>query len=234
MAPFHNYPTGRATRQSLGRCAGAAVHQRALALLLLAPRQRSGRSGRGQPQGHRTHAHLWSDGLGQDRLHRLSGDACSCGRARRRSIFDKDRGLEILVRALGGEYLDAAGTVRRRASIRCSCRRSPEHVEFLKTWLRLLVRRRAAARSVRARSADLDQALRGTLALERLGAAPVAAASNFSIRPTLRACTRASARWCAAAQGDYAWVFDNPTDSVVGRLAGRAVIGFDVTRVPRA
>ena len=27
-------------------------------------------------------------------------------------VFDKDRGLEILVRALGGEYLRAAGTAR--------------------------------------------------------------------------------------------------------------------------
>jgi type IV secretion system protein VirB4 len=37
------------------------------------------------------------------------------------------------------------------------------------------------------------------------------------------------ARWCATAQGDYAWVFDNPTDSVAARLSGPTVIGFDVT-----
>ena len=43
MAPFHNYPVGRADRQSLGRGAGAAVHERALAVLLLAARERSRR-----------------------------------------------------------------------------------------------------------------------------------------------------------------------------------------------
>ena len=37
-------------------------------------------------------------------------------------LFDKDRGLEILVRALGGMYLPLE-TACRPASIRCSCRR---------------------------------------------------------------------------------------------------------------
>ena len=103
MVPFHNYPSGRATRQSLGRCADAARDERALAVLLFAPRQRSDRSGRRQPQGHRPYLHLRTDRLRQDRVHRLPGRA-----ARRQGvtqvIFDKDRGLEILVRALGGEY----------------------------------------------------------------------------------------------------------------------------------
>jgi type IV secretion system protein VirB4 len=36
-------------------------------------------------------------------------------------------------------------------------------------------------------------------------------------------------RWCASGRGDYAWAFDNPTDSVIPRLNGKAIIGFDVT-----
>ena len=40
---------------------------------------------------------------------------------------------------------------------------------------------------------------------------------------------RGSARWCEGAGGDYAWVFDNPVDTLAARLAGRPVIGFDVT-----
>ena len=32
-----------------------------------------------------------------------------------------------------------------------------------------------------------------------------------------------------AAGGDYAWVFDNAEDAVVPRLAGHAIVGFDVT-----
>ena len=37
------------------------------------------------------------------------------------------------------------------------------------------------------------------------------------------------ARWCESHRGDYAWVFDNACDSVVARLSGAALIGFDVT-----
>ncbi len=38
--------------------------------------------------------------------------------------------------------------------------------------------------------------------------------------------SRVGARDCG---GDYAWVFDNPIDTLAARLAGRLVIGFDVT-----
>jgi type IV secretion system protein VirB4 len=37
------------------------------------------------------------------------------------------------------------------------------------------------------------------------------------------------ARWCESCRGEYAWVFDNPRDTIVSRLTDRAVIGFDVT-----
>src|SRR5207248_9955874 len=37
------------------------------------------------------------------------------------------------------------------------------------------------------------------------------------------------ARWCESAHGEYAWVFDNPSDSVVARLSAHPTIGFDVT-----
>ena len=41
-------------------------------------------------------------------------------------IFDKDCGLEILVRALGGDYLPLKNGDRTRASTRCSCRHAIE------------------------------------------------------------------------------------------------------------
>jgi type IV secretion system protein VirB4 len=36
-------------------------------------------------------------------------------------------------------------------------------------------------------------------------------------------------RWCESAGGDYAWVFDNPRDTVAARLGAGSLIGFDVT-----
>jgi type IV secretion system protein VirB4 len=102
------------------------------------------------------------------------------------------------------------------------------HVEFLKTWLRALVRP-AGARVLAAREeADLDQALHGTLALD-----PEARRLSRLIEfldPTDPEGVHARlVRWCEVSQGDYAWVFDNCEDSVVPRMNAHPVIGFDVT-----
>jgi type IV secretion system protein VirB4 len=108
---------------------------------------------------------------------------------------------------------------------------NPANTEFLKAWLRLLAgggqTGTAGASAVR-ESADLDQALKGTLALDR----EVRRLSRLIefLDPTdpegLHA--RLSA-WCVAGRGDYAWAFDNPADSVISRLDGKSVIGFDVS-----
>ncbi len=91
-------------------------------------------------------------------------------------IFDKDRGLEILVRALGGDYLPlknglATGFNPLQLPV------TPANVEFLKAWLRELSKRRSlgmpVATAVR-EAADLDQALRGTLCSRAGGATSVA------------------------------------------------------------
>ena len=72
MAPFHNYPAGRAHRQSLGRGADRPRDERALAVSFLASCERPEGPGGRVAQGHGPHAHLRTDGLGQDRLHRVS------------------------------------------------------------------------------------------------------------------------------------------------------------------
>ncbi len=81
-------------------------------------------------------------------------------------IFDKDRGLEILVRALGGEYLPLANGVPTGFNP-LQLPVTAAHVEFLKTWLRSLVRPAGGQPLAAREEADLDQALHGTLALER-------------------------------------------------------------------
>jgi type IV secretion system protein VirB4 len=142
-------------------------------------------------------------------------------------VIDKDRGLEILVRALGGEYLPLSNGIPTGFNP-LQLPSTPAHVEFLKCWLRTLVLPGGAgALSVR-QQADLDQALHGTLALQ-----PVARRLSRLIEfldPTDPEGVHARlARWCASAQGDYAWVFDNAEDSVVQRLGAQSVIGVDVT-----
>ena len=141
-------------------------------------------------------------------------------------LFDKDRGLEILVRALGGEYLELRQGLPTGLNP-LQLPDTPQHVEFLKSWLRVLVRRSGTALTAR-ENADLDQALRGTLALE----APARRLSRLVdfLDPTDPEGVHARlTRWCESTQGDYAWAFDNPADSVIGRMGARSLIGFDVT-----
>jgi type IV secretion system protein VirB4 len=226
MAPFHNYPTGRASGNHWGD---------ALALLCTSARS---------PYYFSLHASDPADpdgGSRKDTGHTLicgptgSGKTVFIGflvtlltqQGATQVIFDKDRGLEILVRALGGEYFELRhGNPTGFNPLQLP--EAPQHVEFLKTWLRLLVRRPGGVAPSARESADLDQALRGTLALEH-SARRLSRLIDFLDPTDPEGMHARLGRWCAAAQGDYAWAFDNPADSVVGRLTGRTVIGFDVT-----
>ena len=68
-------------------------------------------------------------------------------------VFDKDRGLEILVRALGGEYC-ALKNGEPTGFNPLKLPPTPLNVEFLKSWLRVLVRpaQRRAHRAPASRS----------------------------------------------------------------------------------
>lgn len=226
MAPFHNYPLGRATGNHWGD-----------ALTLLCTRASS-------PYYFSLHASDPTDTDGGSR--KDTGHTFICGptgsgktvfigflvtmlerHGATQIIFDKDRGLEILVRALGGEYLALSQGVATGFNP-LQLPTEAQHLEFLKAWLRMLVRP-PGGRALGAREeSDLEQALRGTLALER----PARRLSRLLefLDPTDRDGMHARlTRWCEVCQGEYAWVFDNAADSVVPRLAGRAVIGFDTT-----
>ena len=228
MAPFHNFPCGRATGNHWGD-----------ALSLFSTSARS-------PYHFSLHASDPKDADGGSR--KDTGHTLICGptgsgktvfigfmiamlhrQGATQIVFDKDRGLEILVRALGGEYLPlkngvATGFNPLQLPI------TPANVEFLKTWLRnlsagpLQPRHSGSARE----TADLDQALRGTLALEP-EARRLSRLVEFLDPTDPEGLHARLARWCDVCRGDYAWVFDNPRDTVVSRLAGRSLIGFDVT-----
>jgi len=230
MAPFHNFPTGRATDNHWGD---------ALTLLVTSA---------GSPYYFSLHASDPADpdgGSRKDTGHTLICGPTGSGKtvfigfliamlARQgvtQVVFDKDRGLEILVRALGGEYFPLRSGVPTGFNP-LQLPITPANIEFLKVWLHELSGGSArsacaSANSVRER-ADLDQALRGTLALD----APARRLSRLVefLDPTDPEGLYARlSRWCETCGGDYAWVFDNPTDTLAHRLSGRASVGFDVT-----
>jgi type IV secretion system protein VirB4 len=145
-------------------------------------------------------------------------------------VFDKDHGLEILVRALSGDYFPLNHGVPTGFNP-LQLPATPSNVEFMKGWLRELsgISRHAAlaARSVR-EQADLEQALRGTMALD-VSVRRLSRLIEF-LDPTDPEGLHARLRcWCEGTGGDYAWVFDNPIDTLAARLSGRLVIAFDVT-----
>jgi type IV secretion system protein VirB4 len=229
MSPFHNYPLGRARGNHWGD---------ALSLFITSARS---------PYYFSLHASDPADADGGSR--KDTGHTLICGptgsgktvfigfliamlsrQGVTQVIFDKDRGLEILVRALGGGYLPLKNG-RPTGFNPLQLPDTPSNVEFLKVWLRELSRgeprAHADSRSVREK-ADLDQALRGTLSLEPQ-ARRLSRLVEFLDPTDPEGLHARLAPWCEGCRGDYAWVFDNAADSVTPRLSGRTLIGFDVT-----
>jgi len=224
LVPFHNYPQGRATGNHWGD-----------ALTMLVTSARS-------PYYFSLHASDPKDPEGGSR--KDTGHTLICGptgsgktvfigflvamlsrQGATQVIFDKDRGLEILVRALNGEYLPLKNGEPTGFNP-LQLPPTPANVEFLKGWLRALLGPKPLATR---EEADLDQALRGTLALD-LPARRLSRLIEFTDPTRADGIHARLSRWCESTGGDYAWVFDNLQDSVTSRLAaGRSVIGFDVT-----
>ena len=224
MANFHNFPTGRPTDNHWGD---------ALAMLI---------SSAQSPYYFSLHASDPADPEGGSR--KDTGHSLICGPtgsgktvfigfmvamlARQgvtQVLFDKDHGLEILVRALGGEYLPLRNG-RPTGFNPLQLPETPESLEFQKQWLRCLVRS-AVPLTVREES-DLDHALRGTLALEP-ERRRLSRLIEFTDVTRSEGVHARLARWCESTGGDYAWVFDNSEDVVVRRLGSRRIIGVDVT-----
>jgi type IV secretion system protein VirB4 len=233
MAPFHAYPVGRARGNHWGD---------ALTLLITSARS---------PFFFSLHASDPHDPDGGSR--RDVGHTCICGPTgtgktviigfliamltkfgATQVIIDKDRGLEILVRSLGGEYLPL------KNGIPTGCNPlhlppTPANVEFLKTWLRMLIQPARAAQPLTAagglpvrQEADLEMALRGTLALE-VGARCLSRLIEFLDPTDPEGLYARLSKWCHATNGDYDWAFDNANDLIVAQLSRHALIGFDAT-----
>ena len=224
MAPMHNYPVGRATGNHWGE---------ALTLLITSARS---------PYYFSLHASDPREPDGGSR--KDTGHTFICGptgsgktvvigflvsmlhtQSVTQVLFDKDYGLEILVRALGGEYL-ALRNGEPTGFNPLQLDPTPSNVEFLKRWLRMLVR--GASPLDAHEETDLEQALRGTLALAR-EARRLSRLIEFTDSTRHDGVYARLSRWCHATQGEYAWAFDNEADAIIPRLGKHAIVGFDVT-----
>ncbi|MDP9912478.1 type IV secretion system protein VirB4 [Variovorax boronicumulans] len=228
MSPFHNFPTGRATGNYWGDAltmfmtrAGSPYY-----FSLHASDTRSPDGGSRRDVGHITG--VGPVGTGKTTLLGFCMVAICNRLDATQVIFDKDEGLHILVRALGGQYLP----LKNGAPTGCNPLQLDDaiadNVEFMRQWLRRLVMRTPNETLTVRQEDDLDQALHGTLKLDpsfrRLSR--LAAFLDITDPEGMHARLR---RWCASEHGDYAWVFDNERDDVAPLLARHSLVGFDVT-----
>jgi len=227
LCPFHNFPCGRAVGNHWGEAlavfktsAGSAYH---FSLHASDPREPEGGSRR--DTGHTFICGPTGSGktvfLGFCVALLLKHGATQV-------VFDKDRGLEILVRALGGEYL----AFKRGVPSGCNPLQlplTPANRAFLRRWLLLLVDRPGRPLTVR-EEADLDQALNGALALVPQ-ARRLSRVLEFLDPTDLDGPHARLARWCAVADGDLAPVFDDGDDRIAPLLGRATVLGFDMTEV---
>jgi len=225
MSPFHNFPIGRATGNHWGDALTMLITNARspfyFSLHASDPRAEDG--GSRKDIGHTSV--IGPTGSGKTVL--IGFLVCMLTKAHTTQVlFDKDRGLEILVRALGGRYLPLKNGVPTGMNP-LQLELTAGNVEFLKMWLRRLVERRDRPFTVREES-DLDMALHGTLKLPA-NARRLSRLLEF-LDPTDPEGMHARLRtWCASEKGDYGWVFDNREDSVTPLLERSALMGFDVT-----
>jgi type IV secretion system protein VirB4 len=230
MSPFHNFPRGRARNNHWGDAVTTLITSAA------------------SPYYFSLHASDPADvdgGSRKDTGHTLicgptgSGKTVFIGflitmlsrQGATQVIFDKDRGLEILVRALHGAYLPLRNGVPTGFNP-LQLPATPTNTEFLKTWLRELTGSRLdSSKQSQIRASDekdLEQALHGTLALD-LPERRLSRLVEFLDPTDPEGLHARLARWCESCRGDYSWVFDNPRDSVLSRIGGGGMVGFDVT-----
>jgi type IV secretion system protein VirB4 len=224
MAPFHNYPLGRAEGNHWGE---------ALALLCTSARSpyyfSLHASDPSDPEGRKDTGHTFICGPTGSGKTVFIGFMVSMlhRRGATQVLFDKDRGLQILVHALGGEYFELRHGVPTGFNP-LQLPPAPAQLEFQKSWLQLLVRPPGGAPLSAREAADLDHALHGTLALDP-AARRLSRLLEFLDSTDPEGLHARLARWCECAGGDYAWVFDNATDCVAARLGLHPLIAFDVT-----
>ncbi|MDM0001160.1 VirB4 family type IV secretion/conjugal transfer ATPase [Variovorax sp. J22P240] len=228
MSPFHNFPTGRATGNFWGDALAMLVTRAGspfyFSLHASDPRRADGGSRR--DVGHVTG--VGPVGTGKTTLLGFCMIAICNRLDATQVIFDKDEGLHILVRALGGRYLPLKNGVPTGCNPLQLDDSLADNLEFMRQWLRRLVLRSPADILTVRQEDDLDQALRGTLRLElpyrRLSR--LAAFLDVTDPEGMHARLRP---WCATEHGEFAWVFDNPADEVAPLLDRHALVGFDVT-----
>ena len=137
-------------------------------------------------------------------------------------IFDKDRGLEIFVRAQGGVYLPLKnGEPTGFNPLQLDP--TPDNLLFLEKLVKKLVSKDGASLTNREEH-EITAAVKGVMGLKKESRRMTSLLAFMDQTDPEGAGQRLS-KWCAG--GAMSWVFDNPTDEL--DFEGKRTFGFDVT-----
>ncbi|WP_337913644.1 VirB4 family type IV secretion/conjugal transfer ATPase [Vibrio cholerae] len=142
-------------------------------------------------------------------------------------FFDKDRGAEVMVRALGGHYLRVQdGKPSGFNPFQMDA--TPRNISFLKTLVRVLAKREGIPLTV-FEEQSIDQAVNTVMSMDkplrRLSLINQNIAVGTSKEELQNSIKLRLAKWCQG--GEFGWVFDNPTDELDFNIARN--IGIDGT-----
>ncbi|VVP61529.1 Type IV secretion system protein virB4 [Pseudomonas fluorescens] len=145
------------------------------------------------------------------------------------AAFDKDRGLEVLIRSLGGRYLPLK-MGERSGFNPFQLEPTPANLSFLKRFVRNLVGASGPVTSkdeeqidkgINTLMSEIDKPLRRmSILLQNLPHAVHVGEDDGPATVHTRLL-----KWCEG--GEYGWMFDNPTDAL--DLTTHKIYGFDVT-----
>lgn len=141
----------------------------------------------------------------------------------KRVIFDKDRGLEILVRALGGTYEILKPGIRTGFNP-CQLEDTPENRAFLAVLFRKMLTVSDAS-FTESDAEVVDKAIDGMYRMDKASRQLCHLSAFFGVKRqgTLRA---RFDQWHS--DGSYAWLFDNAEDSLD---LSADVVGFDLSKI---
>lgn len=225
MAPYHNYPVGRATDNHWGDAMAVLISNAKsnyyFSLHASDPNDASG--GNKKDVGHTS---IYGQ-VGSGKTVLIGFLVCMNQKLNATQvIFDKDYGLEILIRALGGCYLPIQNK-KPTGFNPLQLEPTPNNIEFMGLWLQRLAHHSGKALSVQ-ETKNLTQALDGVLALEHKYRRLSRLIEFLDVRDPEGLYARLS-KWCASTAGEYAWVFDNENDVALQLMNKSPLIGFDVT-----
>ncbi|MHC5780293.1 VirB4 family type IV secretion/conjugal transfer ATPase [Aliivibrio fischeri] len=127
-------------------------------------------------------------------------------------FFDKDRGAEVMIRALGGNYLRVQNG-KQTGFNPLQMNPTPQNISFLKRWVRQLVESKQHPLTTldeRSISQAVDTVMRMEKPLRRLTLINQNIAVGTSKEERENSIKARLDKWCQG--GEFAWVFDNDVD----------------------